>query len=101
MNSNDDIRRRSFRPLSQKYLETVSYTTNPAVIINGDSGRMVYIAQQCFCLSDEGIEDAVYHSQAIRAIAGVDLTHEWLPMRHAAEGPSSSGTQQADAPDLR
>lgn len=27
----------------------------------------MYIAQQCFGLSDEGVEDAIYDSQAIRA----------------------------------
>jgi IS5 family transposase len=27
----------------------------------------MYVAQQCFGLSDEGIEDAIYDSQAIRA----------------------------------
>ena len=32
----------------------------------------MYIAQQCFGLSDEGIEDAIYDSQAIRDFAGVD-----------------------------
>jgi IS5 family transposase len=36
----------------------------------------MYIAQQCFGLSDEGIEDAIYDSQAIRGFVGVDLTHE-------------------------
>lgn len=40
--------------------------------------RMVrmYIAQQCFGLSDEGIQDAIYDSQAIRGFVGIDLTHE-------------------------
>ncbi|MFS2021636.1 transposase, partial [Massilia sp. CT11-108] len=36
----------------------------------------MYIAQQCFGLSDEGIEDAIYDSQAIRGFVGIDLTHE-------------------------
>jgi hypothetical protein len=36
----------------------------------------MYIAQQCFGLSDEGIKDAIYDSQAIRAFVGIDLTHE-------------------------
>ena len=30
----------------------------------------MYIAQQCFGLSDEGIEDAIYDSQAIRQFVG-------------------------------
>jgi predicted secreted Zn-dependent protease len=36
----------------------------------------IYIAQQCFGLSDEGIEDAIYDSQAIRRFVGIDLSHE-------------------------
>lgn len=45
------------------------------------SERMLrmYIAQQCFGLSDEGIEDAIYDSQAIRGFVGIDLTHESAP----------------------
>ena len=39
----------------------------------------MYIAQQCFALSDEGIEDAVYDSQALRAFVGVDLSRESAP----------------------
>jgi len=39
----------------------------------------MYIAQQCFGLSDEGMEDAVYDSQAIRRFVGIDLTHESAP----------------------
>ena len=38
-----------------------------------------YIAQQCFGLSDEGIEDALYDSQAIRRFVGVDLSREAVP----------------------
>ncbi|GGY45242.1 hypothetical protein GCM10007387_29050 [Pseudoduganella albidiflava] len=34
----------------------------------------MYIVQQCFGLSDEGIEDAIYDSQAIRGFVGIDLT---------------------------
>jgi transposase, IS5 family len=33
----------------------------------------MYIVQQCFGLSDEGMEDAVYDSQAIRRFIGIDL----------------------------
>ena len=39
----------------------------------------MYIAQQCFGLSDEGIEDAIYDSEAIRGFVGIDLTHESGP----------------------
>jgi len=39
----------------------------------------MYIAQQCFGLSDEGMEDAVYDSQAIRGFVGVDLSCEAAP----------------------
>lgn len=35
--------------------------------------------QQCFGLSDEGAEDAVYDSQAIRAFVGIDLSYESAP----------------------
>jgi transposase, IS5 family len=39
----------------------------------------MYIAQQCFGLSDEGTEDAIYDSQAIRAFVGIDLSRESAP----------------------
>jgi len=39
----------------------------------------MYIAQQCFGLSDEGIEDAIYDSQAIRRFVGIDLSRETAP----------------------
>jgi IS5 family transposase len=39
----------------------------------------MYIAQQCFGLSDEGIEDAIYDSQSIRGFVGIDLTLESVP----------------------
>ena len=39
----------------------------------------MYIAQQCFGLSDEGIEDALYDSQAIRRFVGIDLARESAP----------------------
>jgi IS5 family transposase len=39
----------------------------------------MYIAQQCFGLSDEGIEDAIYDSQAIRSFVGIDLRRESAP----------------------
>lgn len=36
----------------------------------------MYVTQQCFGLSDEGIEDAIYDSQSIRAFVGIDLSRE-------------------------
>ncbi|HQE11089.1 MAG TPA: IS5 family transposase [Bacillota bacterium] len=39
----------------------------------------MYIAQQCFGLSDEGIEDALYDSQSIRRFVGIDLSRESAP----------------------
>lgn len=39
----------------------------------------MYVAQQCFGLSDEGIEDAVYDSQSIRHFVGIDLNREAAP----------------------
>ena len=39
----------------------------------------MYVAQQCFGLSDEGIEDAIYDSQAIRRFVGIDLARETAP----------------------
>ena len=39
----------------------------------------MYIAQQCIGLSDEGIEDAIYDSQAIRGFVGIDLNRESAP----------------------
>jgi IS5 family transposase len=39
----------------------------------------MYIAQQCFGLSDEGTEDAIYDSQAIRGFVRIDLAREAAP----------------------
>lgn len=39
----------------------------------------MYIAQQCFGLSDEGVEDAIIDSQAIRGFVGIDLSRESAP----------------------
>lgn len=39
----------------------------------------MYVAQNCFGLSDEGIEDAIYDSQAIRRFVGIDLGREAAP----------------------
>ena len=41
--------------------------------------RRMYVAQQCFGLSDAGIEEAIYDSQAIRAFVGIDLNRESAP----------------------
>lgn len=39
----------------------------------------MYVAQQCFGLSEEGIEDAIYDSQAIRSFIGIDLNRKSAP----------------------
>ena len=39
----------------------------------------MYVVQQCFGLSDEGMEDAIYDSQAIRCFIGIDLSREAAP----------------------
>jgi len=39
----------------------------------------MYIAQQCFGLSDEATEDALYDRQAIRHFVGMDLSSESAP----------------------
>lgn len=39
----------------------------------------MYIVQQCFSLSDEAVEEAIYDSQAIRGFVGIDLTREAAP----------------------
>jgi len=39
----------------------------------------MYVVQQCFGLSDEGTEDALYDSQAIRGFVGIDLSRESAP----------------------
>lgn len=39
----------------------------------------LYVVQQCFGLSDEGTEDAVYDSQAVQLFVGIDLSHESAP----------------------
>jgi IS5 family transposase len=39
----------------------------------------MYVAQQCFGLPDEGMEDAIYDSQAIRGFVGIDLNRESAP----------------------
>lgn len=39
----------------------------------------MYIAQQCFGLCDEGTEDAIYDSQAVRGFIGIDVNREAAP----------------------
>ena len=39
----------------------------------------MYIVQQCFGLSDEGTEDALYDSQSIRTFVGIDLSRQDAP----------------------
>jgi transposase, IS5 family len=39
----------------------------------------MYVVQQCLGLSDEGIEDAIYDSQAIRGFVGIDLARDSAP----------------------
>ena len=39
----------------------------------------MYVVQQCLGFSDEGIEDALYDSQAIRHFVGIDLNREAAP----------------------
>jgi len=40
----------------------------------------MYVVQQCFGFSgDEGCEDAIYDSQAIRGFMGIDLGRESAP----------------------
>jgi IS5 family transposase len=39
----------------------------------------VYFVQQWYGLSDEGVEDAITDSQALRQFVGIDLSHESVP----------------------
>lgn len=39
----------------------------------------MYIAQQCFALSDKGIEDAIYDNMAIRNVVDIYLNVEQAP----------------------
>ena len=39
----------------------------------------ITVAQNCFSLSDEGMEEAIYDSQAIRGFVGIDLSRESAP----------------------
>lgn len=50
----------------------------------------MYVAQQCFGLSDEAAEDAIYDSQAIRRFVGIDLNREAAPDATPIAAPSST-----------
>lgn len=39
----------------------------------------MYIVRQCFGFSDEGTEDAIYDSQAVRRFIGIDLNRDAAP----------------------
>lgn len=39
----------------------------------------MYVAQNCFGLSDEGTKDALYDSQTIRRFVGIDLGRKAAP----------------------
>ena len=39
----------------------------------------MYFLQQWYSLSDEGLEDAIYDSQAMREFIGIDLSREQVP----------------------
>jgi IS5 family transposase len=39
----------------------------------------IYFVQQWYGLSDEGLEDALYDSQALRGFAGTELNHDPIP----------------------
>jgi IS5 family transposase len=64
--------------------------------------RMIkmYIAQKGFGLSDEGIEDALYDSQAIRRFVGIDLGREATPDATKPQAPSPARRPQPHGRDL-
>jgi hypothetical protein len=51
----------------------------------------VYFVQQWNGLSDEGVEDAITDSQAVRAFVGIDLSREGRRMRRRAAVPAPAG----------
>ena len=68
----------------QKLLDVIA----PHYTKGGKTGRppiplerllRMYLVQQCFALSDEGTEDALYDSQSIRDFVGLDLAREKAP----------------------
>jgi len=67
---------------------SLAQVTAPRYANTGGRGRppiglermlRMYLAQQCFGLSDEATEDALYDSQAIRHFVGIDLNREAAP----------------------
>ena len=79
-----------------RFLAEIEAVTPWAVLVNtiapyypsGGCGRppiglermlRMYVVQQCFGFSDEGTEDALYDSQAIRGFVGIDLNREAAP----------------------
>ncbi|QCG68266.1 IS5/IS1182 family transposase [Pseudomonas veronii] len=59
------------------YRDTTGKRGRPSIGLS----RMLrmYVVQQCFGFSDEGTEDAIYDSQAIRGFMGIDLGWESAP----------------------
>ena len=59
------------------YYPQVKGTVRPPIGLH----RMlrITVAQNCFSLSDEGMEEAIYDSQAIRGFVGIDLSCESAP----------------------
>ena len=43
----------------------------------------MYVAQQCFGLPVDGTEDAIYDSQTVRGLVGIDLAREAAPDANA------------------
>jgi IS5 family transposase len=60
----------------------------------------MYIAQKGFGLSDEGIEDALYDSQAIRRFVGIDLGREAAPDATTFQAPSPARREEPHGYDL-
>ena len=62
----------------------------------------LYMVQPCVGLSDEGVEEAVYDSQAIRALVGIDLNRESAPEATTLlqVSPSAAGPR-TDAAEIR
>src|ERR1700709_268940 len=57
----------------------------------------LYFVQQWYALSDEGLEDAVSDSEAIRQFVGIDLGHEEAPdATTVLKFRPAAGSAQAD-----
>lgn len=72
----------------------------------------LYIARQCFGLSDKGIEDASHDSQSIRKLVGIDLSRQsspdattlieqiaWLKVAELLPSPVGPRTGRVAAPE--